>query len=410
MDVGPALVDVDALLGVVHQADPHGRGGGERAELLVGLAQRAGPAPRHEQRAVPEPQEREQDQAHDHAEQEGHGRAHPSARRARRLGERRAQDPRPAGQVEAVLALDLVAVDERRHRLRGAPRDRLPGRREEHGAPGRREGAHVLGEEGTRPQLERHPAVERATASAAAHGRDRAHVDGPDHGEVARRPGPALVGAGEHRAILVARPPERRRQPADGRGAPARPRPAVRRLGEHDARVGRAAAEPGDAAGLRQPALQLDRVRERRELVTRDLVRSREQPGCAQQQLIVPAHVRCEPLRQLRRSPVRAARRCRRARNRARRARRARTRRYPRPARTRSPRSDRGAPPAWASRAFPPASGPDRRALSLPGETVQEALILREPSESRLGSGDGDFESGRGSGSPHPVQRSRLAQ
>ena len=40
----------------------------------------------------------------------------------------------------------------------------------------------------------------------------------------------------------------------------------------------------------------------------------------------------------------------------------------------------------------------------------QEILSVPGFSESRRGSGDGDLESGRGSGSPHPVQRSRLAQ
>ena len=62
VDVRPALVDVAALLRVVQQADAHRRGGGERPELLLVVAQVARPAPRLANGAAAKPQEREQKQ------------------------------------------------------------------------------------------------------------------------------------------------------------------------------------------------------------------------------------------------------------------------------------------------------------------------------------------------------------
>ena len=66
----------------------------------------------------------------------------------------------------------------------------------------------------------------------------------------------------------------------------------------HPSRL-RAALYPDDAARFRKALAPPQRGGEARELLAGDLARSGEQPGGAEQDLIVPAHACREPLRQV---------------------------------------------------------------------------------------------------------------
>ena len=158
---------------------------------------------------------------------------------------------------------------------------------------------HVLGEEESRPQLERHPTQQALAASAEPARRANPLVHRSHHRQVAGRSVPRRVGLREHRLVSIACLLQGRREAPHGAQTPPGRGPSIARGHVHHPDRCRPSAQPDDAADVGEPLPEPHGRREVRELPARDLCRGGEQAGRAEQHLVVAANVPGKSLRQV---------------------------------------------------------------------------------------------------------------